>query len=174
MTEAWLRGPLEGVDRVLMPAAHALVQSREEITAAASGLNAAELWGRPGGAASIGFHLRHIAGSIDRLLSYARGQQLTDSQRAALAAEKSDEPSASAEMLIAQVSTAIDRGLVALRTADPATLHDPRGVGRAALPSTVYGLLCHIAEHTTRHAGQIVTTAIVVRGLEAVRAAGTR
>jgi hypothetical protein len=38
-------------------------------------------------------------------------------------------------------------------------------VGRARLPSTVFGLLFHVAEHTQRHAGQAITTAKIVRGL---------
>ena len=77
MTEAWLTGPAAGVDRVLMPAAHALLQSRAEIEQVASDLTPAELAVKPGGAASLSFHLRHIAGAIDRLLSYSRGQQLS-------------------------------------------------------------------------------------------------
>ncbi|HKO16114.1 MAG TPA: DinB family protein [Gemmatimonadaceae bacterium] len=163
---------MEGIDRVLMPAAHALVQAREDITAAAAGLTSEELWVHPGGAASLGFHLRHVAGSIDRLLAYARGQQLNDAQRAALAAESGDDPSATAEMLVAQACSAIDRALVALRSTDPATLHDARAIGRAGLPSSTFGVLCHIAEHTQRHTGQIITTSTVVRGLGAARVGG--
>ena len=85
--EAWLRGPLPDVDPYLMPAAHALVQSGEDLARAVEGLGAEQLWARPGGAASVGFHLRHIPGSIDRLLTYARGEALSDAQRAAAKAE---------------------------------------------------------------------------------------
>jgi len=80
--EVWLRGPLPGVSPLLMPAAHCLMQCREEIEAAASRLTAEQLWTRPGGAASAGFHLRHIVGSLDRLLTYARGAQLDPRDRA--------------------------------------------------------------------------------------------
>src|SRR5207244_7879592 len=73
--EAWLRGPIPGIDPLLMPAAHALVQASEDVARAASGLALAELWAKPGGAASIGFHLKHICGSLDRLLTYARGRR---------------------------------------------------------------------------------------------------
>ena len=75
-SEAWLRGPLEGVAPMLMPAAHALGQAGEDLEQAASDLTVEGLWVKPGSAASLGFHLGHIAGSIDRLLTYARGEQL--------------------------------------------------------------------------------------------------
>lgn len=169
MTEAWLTGPVAGVDRILMPAAHALLQARAEIELVAGDLTPAELAVKPGGAASLAFHLRHIAGAIDRLLSYSRGQQLTDEQRRYAAAEGSVDPNATGKDLVKVAVDGIDRALVAIRAADPATLFDPRPVGRQALPSTIYGLLGHIAEHTTRHTGQIVTTVKVVRGLGLAR-----
>lgn len=165
MTEAWLTGPVAGVDPVLMPAAHALMQARAEIEQVAIDLTPAELAVQPGGAASLSFHLRHIAGAIDRLLSYSRGQQLTDEQRSYAASEKTIDPKATGKELAKIAIDGIDRSLVAIRASDPATLHDVRTVGRQALPSTIYGLLGHIAEHTTRHTGQIVTTVKIVRGL---------
>ena len=164
MVEAWLRGPLEGFQPVVMPAAFALVQAREEIEAATAELTRAQLWASPGGAASVGYHLRHLAGSTDRLLAYANGEQLSPEQQAALAAEKApprDDETAAA--LVAAATDAIGRALAELRAIDPAQLHAPRTVGRARIPVTLYGLLCHVAEHTTRHAAQVVTTAKVVR-----------
>lgn len=159
--EAWLRGPLEGFHPILMPAAHALVQAREDIRAAIDATND-ELWRQPGGAASAGYHLQHLAGSLDRLLTYARGESLSDGQRAALAEEGT--VGASAPALVAEVSRAIDRALEQLRGTAPETVFDERPVGRARLPATVLGLLFHAAEHTTRHAGQLITTLKVVRG----------
>jgi uncharacterized damage-inducible protein DinB len=141
-----------------------LVQAREDTAQAVAGLSPAQLRARPGGAASVEFHLRHIAGSIDRLLTYARGQQLSPEQRERLTAEAS--PAAAdvtLESLLGQAHAAIERALVALRGADPATLHAARTVGRAALPTTVFGVLFHIAEHTQRHTGQVIATAKVVR-----------
>lgn len=161
--EVWLRGPVEGVPAPLQPAAHAILQAREELHRAVAGLDDALLWARPGGAAAVGFHLRHVAGVVDRLLAYAEGRALDDAQRAALAAE--GEPGATAAELLALVDAAVDRAVAAYRAADPATLHAPRAVGRAGLPSTVLGLLFHAAEHAQRHAGQAGTTATVVRGL---------
>ena len=175
-TEAWLSGPIPGVDPLLLPAAHALVQARTDILAAASTLGAVQLWARPGGAASVAFHLCHVDGSIDRLLTYARGDQLDDAQRAAMQAERDvgaftwnperlqGTPRSHAELLRG-VTTSIEAALTTLADTDAATLHTPRLVGRAGLPSTVFGLLFHVAEHTQRHTGQIVTTAKIVRGL---------
>jgi hypothetical protein len=175
-TEAWLSGPIVGIDPALLPAAHALVQARTDILAAASTLGAVQLWAKPGGAASVGFHLCHVQGSIGRLLTYARGEQLDDAQRSAVdeerrigaftwRAEKPQETPRSHAELLRGVTTSIEEALTALADIDPRTLHAPRLVGRAGLPSTVFGLLFHIAEHTQRHTGQIVTTAKVVRGL---------
>jgi uncharacterized damage-inducible protein DinB len=164
--EAWLRGPIAGIDPYLMPAAHALVQASEDLARAAGALTPAELWIQPGGAASIGFHLKHIAGSIDRLLTYARGESLSQEQRAALAAEGSpDTPPEEAAALIALAQGAIVGAIEVLRGTPHAALLEPRSVGRAALPTTVLGLLMHIGEHTQRHTGQVITTAKIVRGL---------
>jgi hypothetical protein len=171
--EVWLRGPLPGVPAELMPAAHGLLQAAEEIQRAAAELTLDELWATPGGAASVGFHLRHIPGSIDRLLSYARGEQLSEAQRAALAAEReAGSPPADAATLLRGAVGAIERAVDVLRRTPPDTLSAPRAVGRAALPSTVAGLLFHIADHTQRHAGQVVTTAKIVQGLGLGRVGG--
>lgn len=147
-----------------MPAAHALLQAREELPRAAAGLTPAQLWSRPGGAASVGFHLRHVAGSIDRLLAYAAGRQLTSDELAALRAEgePGDVPP-SADECVAIAQAGIDRALEAIRAAPRASLLAPREVGRGRLPSTVLGLLFHLAEHTQRHVGAVVATAKVVR-----------
>src|SRR5512147_789646 len=88
LPEVWLRGPVEGVHPALMPAAHALLQVVEDLERVAGGLSGAEIRATPNGAASIAFHLRHIAGSIDRLTTYARGEVLSHTQRATLLSEK--------------------------------------------------------------------------------------
>ena len=163
--EVWLRGPVAGVHPLLQPAAHALLQAGEECDRAAASLTAEELWATPGGAASAGFHLRHIAGVIDRLLTYTRGESLNERQRAALAAEaQPGDPPAEVAPLLADVHRAMARALEVLRSTPPESLGEPRTVGRAALPSTLHGQLYHIAEHAQRHAGQLVTTVKVVRG----------
>jgi uncharacterized damage-inducible protein DinB len=161
--EPWLSGPVEGVDAYLQPAAHALLQSREDLPRALEGVAGRQLWARPGGAASLGFHLRHIAGALDRLLTYARGEKLTDAQVAYARAEQGPGDDDDARPLIASAQAAIDSALAQLRATRKDTLLDARGVGRAGLPSTVLGLLYHAAEHTQRHTGQVIATAKVVR-----------
>ena len=164
--EAWLRGPVDGVPMGLQPAAHALLQGQEELHRAAADLAPALLWTRPGGVASVGFHVRHAAGVIDRLLTYARAEPLSDVQRAALSRES--EPGAppdEATTLLAALDAAVARAIDTYRATDPATFAEPRAVGRAGLPSNVLGLLFHLAEHVQRHAGQAGTTAAIVRGL---------
>lgn len=165
LPEPWLRGPIEGVPPLLQPVAHGLVQCREEVAATLADLTSEQIWASPAGAASIGFHVRHAAGSLDRLFTYARGEGLSPGQRAALAAETQPDlaPNAAAR-LTALFDEAVEVALAQLRATDPAGLLDARGVGRAQLPSTVLGLLFHAAEHTQRHAGQAVTTAKFVRG----------
>lgn len=164
--EAWLNGPLEAVLPQLMPAAHALVQAAEDIRKAAGGLTVAQVWTMPHGAPSVGFHLSHVAGSIDRLLTYARGETLDEAQFAALAAEGETCESVAAAELVAAAIEHIEEALEAIRSMPEETLFAARVVGRARLPTSVFGLLFHIAEHTQRHAGQIVTTAKIVCSLD--------
>lgn len=165
--EVWLRGPVEAVPALLQPVAHGLLQCREEFSSVVTGLTANRIWTTPSGAASIGFHVRHAAGSLDRLFTYARGEQLSSEQRAALAAEGAPDltPNVGASLLAA-FHDAVERALAQLRNTDESSLAEARSVGRAQLPTTVIGLLFHAAEHTQRHAGQAVTTARVVAGVQ--------
>jgi len=162
--EVWLRGAVPGFARELMPVAHSLLQIREEIDSVVTPLSHEEIWARPGGAASIGFHLKHLAGSLDRLLTYARGESLSEAQRVALdAEERAGSGVERPDILCRVVDEAIGKALDQLRATRVETLHEQRRVGRAGLPSTVLGLLFHAAEHAQRHAGQIVTTAKIIR-----------
>ena len=162
--EAWLRGPVEGILDELQPSAHAFIAAREHVVEAVAGLTPAQLWARPGGAASVGFHLMHLTGSTDRLLTYARGKMLDDRQKAAMEAEKHpSEPRPTAQDLVKLWEAAVERALRQLGETKAADLGIVRAVGRAQLPSTVRGLLFHAAEHAARHVGQIVTTAKIVR-----------
>ena len=161
MTEAWLTGPVAGVDPLLMPAAHAFVQVRQELPVLVDGLTVEQLWQRPGASASIGFHALHIAGATDRLLTYARGAALSDGQRAAARAETSLGGMDGAA-LVAMVERAVDAALSQIRATTRESLDEPREVGRQRLPSTVLGLIFHAAEHATRHVGQIATLRRIV------------
>jgi uncharacterized damage-inducible protein DinB len=170
LPEVWLRGPLEGVEPQVMPAAHVFLQVLEDLEPIAATLSPSQLWIEVGGAASVGFHLKHIAGSTDRLLTYARGENLTQVQKAALATEKeTGSPPATAQELIRQVRQAVESALNQIRKTQVSTLLSPREVGRAKLPTTVLGLLFHAAEHAQRHAGQITTTAKILHGLQLPR-----
>jgi uncharacterized damage-inducible protein DinB len=120
---------------------------------------------RPFGVAPVAFHLRHIARSLDRLLSYAEGAQLDATQKAALKTEL--EESATRDEVMAEFTAGLRSAAVRVRTISPEQYNDARGVGRAALPTTVGGLLVHCADHTQRHVGQAVTTAKVVGGMRA-------
>lgn len=160
--EAWLRGPVAGVPPLLQPVAHALVQARDEVRALAADLPADALWTRPGGAASAGFHLQHLTGVLGRLLTYARGEALSDAQLTALAAEGVPDAALTPAGLADAVDRQVEAALAQLRRTDAATLPDARPVGRERLPSTVIGLLVHAAEHMTRHVGQLLVTVRVV------------
>jgi uncharacterized damage-inducible protein DinB len=165
LPEVWLRGPLPAVPPLLQPVAHALLQAREELTEIMAGFPAAQLAERPLGLASVGFHLRHLAGVLDRTFTYARGEALSAAQLAYLAAEgKPPTHAAALAELVQAFSAQVDKALAQLASTDAASLPEWRGVGRAQLPSTVMGLLVHAAEHTTRHLGQLLVTARVVRG----------
>ena len=155
--EVWLRGPVAGVPPLLQPPAHSLLQCREEVEALLAGMPAERIW-RSRGAASIGFHVLHAIGSLDRLFTYARGAMLSDAQRQILAQESAPDMDLTADDLLAAFDAAVVRALDQLRETSEATLADQRLVGRAKLPSTVIGLLFHGAEHTQRHVGQAVST----------------
>jgi hypothetical protein len=164
LPDAWLRGPIEGVPPLLLPAAHAFVQASEDVARAAADLPSEALWARPGGAASPGFHLRHLVGSTGRLLTYARGEQLTDEQKAAHAREGdpgdgTDTVAALTRAAQASLAGAIDF----LRATDTSRLLESREVGKARLPTTMLGAIFHAAEHAQRHAGQFVTTVKLLR-----------
>ncbi|HLV11332.1 MAG TPA: DinB family protein [Trueperaceae bacterium] len=156
----WLRGPVEGVPAELQPVAHALIQTREEVAAFTAGFPDALLWEGVAGLAPVGFHLKHIAGVIDRLFGQAELTTVTDEMRAALAVERAHgEPvGATTASLVAAVDAAVDRAIDQLRRTDPSTLYDHRPVGSKRLPSTVAGMLFHAAEHAQRHCGQLLVT----------------
>jgi uncharacterized damage-inducible protein DinB len=140
------------------------MQAEEDIQHLAATVPASHVWTKPGGAASIGFHILHLGGALDRLFTYARGEALNDVQKAALRAESTAETSgATIEQVAAHTSTMIAQAMAQLRRTSPATLTEPRKVGRTA-SSTVIGLLFHAAEHSTRHAGQAISTARILGG----------
>ena len=156
MTEKWLTGPVSGVDPLLMPLAHAFLQVRDDVRVTLDGMSLGQVWDRVGDSATIGFHALHIAGATDRLLTYARGEQLSEAQVAA-ARQESRTDGLDVQTLVQRVEQAVDAALDQIRLTPASSLTTPREVGRLRLPSTVIGLLFHAAEHATRHAGQMVT-----------------
>ena len=160
--EPWLRGSVDGIMPQLQPAAHAFIAAGEEAETICNAITPEELWLRPTGAASISYHLRHLAGATDRLLTYARGENLSDAQIAAMKQEKQEAETTPSELLNG-VKNALNAALQQLRSTPPDQLYETREVGRAKLPSTVIGLLFHAAEHAQRHAGQIATTFRFIR-----------
>ena len=162
-TEWWQRGSIEGVPALLQPVAHILLQVRESVDELAENLTEPEWNARPAGVASAAFHVRHIAGVVDRLFTYARGEALSEEQFAAIRGEGEPLPLADVSRVLDALHARIDAAVAELRTIDVSTLGDFRAVGRARLPSTVIGCLVHGAEHAMRHVGQLSVTTRVVR-----------
>ncbi len=162
--EYWLRGPLPDMPPLLQPVAHALLQARAEVQAVLHNFPDHLLEARPAGVASVGFHLRHLAGVLGRMQTYVRHAPLSEAQFHFLAAEKDGPtPPETTAALLLQFHEAVEQMLATLRATSETTLPEFRPVGRQALPSTVMGLLVHAAEHTTRHTDQLLVTARVLR-----------
>jgi len=145
----------------LAPLLASFQQAREDLAACTEALTADQIWSAPPGFGTLGFHLRHIAGSTERLMAYLQGRELTPAQMEALRSEK--EPGADRDELLTAIDSTFRDAEAVVRAIDPGTLADPRWVGRKRLPTTVIGLLTHIAEHTQRHVGQAIVTARMAR-----------
>jgi uncharacterized damage-inducible protein DinB len=158
--EPWLRGTLTDVPAVQRAVLHALELAKEDLEKWCGNLSDTELNARPGNIAPVAFHIRHIARSIDRLLTYAEGKELSQAQMDALRSEL--EPGAGREELFAELADALEEGASRVRAFDASQLEESRAVGKKRLPTTLGGLLVHIAEHAQRHVGQAITTAKVV------------
>ena len=159
--EPWLRGPIDGVSPLTAPVLYAFQQAREDLAAHTEGLLPHQLWARPHGFGSVAFHVRHIAGSTRRLMTYLQGGELTAAQLDELRHEH--DTGADRAALLAELEFAFHTAEAVVRSIDPATLADPRTVGRMKLPTTVIGLLTHVAEHTQRHTGQAIAAAKLAR-----------
>lgn len=156
--EVWMRGPIPGVPPLLQPVAHALLQAREEVARYIDGMDDGRLWERPAGSASVGFHLQHIAGVIDRLFTYALEKPLAERQLEYLRAEGQAMPHINSADLLAAFGKQVDAAIAQLMATDETTLTDTRYLGRKRIPTTLLGLLFHAAEHTQRHVGQLLVT----------------
>jgi uncharacterized damage-inducible protein DinB len=165
-TEPWLRGTHTDVPAAGRAVLHALELALDDLTQWTAGLTDAEVHAQPLGLTPIAFHLRHIARSTDRILTYAEGEQLAAEQLAALQSEQSEEgkqePLAA---LLAEVEVAFTDAAERIRVLATANLDTPRFVGRKQLPTSIGGALIHVADHTQRHVGQVVTTAKVLKAM---------
>jgi uncharacterized damage-inducible protein DinB len=162
--EPWLRGAIPGVDPCVAPVFYTFQQAREDLAVYVDGLSTEQIWARPYGFGSVGFHIRHMAGSTERLVTYLDGRELSPAQIAAVSAE--EQPgNQSAEALLAEMERVFRSAEAVVRSIDPARLPERRWVGRKRLPTTVAGLLTHIAEHTQRHIGQAISAAKLAKAM---------
>jgi uncharacterized damage-inducible protein DinB len=167
LSEPWLRGTLTDVPAVQRAVLHALQAAEEDLVKWCGELTDEESQQRPAGVASVAFHLQHIPGSIDRLLTYAEGRELTAEQLQALKGEGAT--AIPVQQALQALSAALRACAERVRRLDPSAFEEPRFVGRRRMTTTVGGLLVHVADHTQRHVGQAITTA---RFLLAKRASG--
>jgi uncharacterized damage-inducible protein DinB len=158
--EPWLRGTLTDVRAVPRAVLHAIELAGEDVKKWCSTLSDAELNSQPHGLPSVAFQLRHIARSVDRLLTYAEGNALTAEQLEALRYES--QPNTASQSVLDELSTTLARGAERIRILAKSDLEQARSVGKKALPTTLGGLLVHVADHTQRHVGQAITTAKVL------------
>ncbi|MEO8126224.1 MAG: DinB family protein [Bryobacteraceae bacterium] len=159
--EPWLRGTLKDTNPLISPVLYSFQQAREDLAAFTAGLSGEQTWARPAGLAPVGFQIRHIAGSVDRLMTYAQGTALSEAQLDTLKREL--DPGEPLVTLLSTLDQTLREAETVIRQIDPVTYTEARTVGRKALPTTVIGLLIHIAEHTQRHVGQAIVTSKIVR-----------
>ena len=161
--EVWLRGSLPDIPFLLQPAAHALLQTLEELPTSLHDFPEERLWDSLAGKASVGFHLLHLTGVLDRLLTYAEGKQLNDAQLGYLQRESKPHPDLSSHSLVSRFEQKVLEALEMFKRTSESSLQQTRFVGRKKLPSTVLGLFFHAAEHSQRHLGQLLVTAAVLK-----------
>ncbi len=159
--EPWLRSTNTDTPAVGRAVLHALQLADEDLNKWCGNLSEAALNARPCGVAPVAFHIRHIARSIDRLLTYAEGRSLDENQLAQLRSEI--DPGATHTELFAELTEALRTSAARVQALSGTNLEEPRVVGKKLLPTTIGGLLVHIADHTQRHVGQAITTAKIVR-----------
>ena len=165
-TEPWLGGTFTEIHPVMRAVLHALELAKEDIEKWCGDISDGELNAKSAGIAPVAFHLRHIARSVDRLLTYAEGNNLSEEQLAALKTEL--DPGATRQELFSEFHLALEKAAARIRAFDPSQLAEVRKVGKMELPTTVGGLLVRVADHTQRHVGQAITTAKIINAQRAV------
>ena len=160
--EPWLRGPIEGVSPYVAPILYTFQQAREDLARFTEGLTTEQVWMKIGDLNPVGREIAHIAGSVDRLVTYLEGRQLSEQQLRDIQLEST--PGATTEELMERLEKSFRRAETVVRNLDTGALTAPREVGRKRLPTTVIGLIVHICEHTQRHVGQAIAAAKLARG----------
>ena len=158
LPEIWLTGPVPEVPALLQPVAHALLQVQRELKEILVDFPEQKLWEKPKGMASVGFHLQHLSGVLDRLFTYAKSEVLTETQLLFLKNEGMENAALTIEKLIQQFDLQVAKSISQLKNTQPETLTEVRFVGRKQIPSTHIGLLFHATEHSTRHLGELLVT----------------
>lgn len=161
--EIWLWGNIEGIPDLLQPVAHALLQAREDVQFYLQDFPQHLLWEKPAGRASVGFHLQHLTGVVDRMLTYSAGKGLSEKQFLELKKEGDPGTGENVAFLVAAFDQKVEEALEILKNTAVESLTEFRSVGRKKLPSSVIGLLFHAAEHSQRHVGQLLVTASCVK-----------
>ena len=163
LPEHWLRGPISEIPALLQPVAHALLQSLDEVQQYTAEFPIELIDTKPAGRASVAFHLKHLTGVLDRMLTYAKGEQLSTEQFDYLRHEEASAGNQSLDYFVKNFEVKVNETITYLKTVDTATLAHKRTVGRKQLPSTVIGLLFHAAEHSQRHVGQLLVTVSILK-----------
>lgn len=161
--EVWMRGPIAGLDPLLQPVAHAILQAREEVNLMMIDFPNELIWEKPSGVASVAFHLQHLSGVLDRLFTYANNQLLNEDQLELLALESDDTQYLTVKGLLTRFNNQVNKALTQLKNMDEKTLLEPRGIGRKQIPTNLLGLVFHAAEHTQRHVGQLFVTVRILK-----------
>jgi uncharacterized damage-inducible protein DinB len=161
LREPWLRGTLTDVASVQRAVLHALELAKEDLERWCGELTDEQLNARPADIAPIAFHIRHIGRATDRLLTYAEGNPLTPEQISAMKAELT--PDATRDQLFSELNESLDKAAARIRAFTVDALNQPRTVGRQQMPTTVAGLVVHVADHAQRHVGQAITTAKIIK-----------
>lgn len=156
-SEPWLRGVIPGLHPVTGHLLRSSEQIREDVTEALSPLSTEQIWAKPGGRTSAGFHAKHLAGSTQRLCNYLEGKQLSAAQLAEIPLEGAGSESA-AELLV-KVDAALARYEALIRELPAEEFGSVREIGRRRLETSAIGLAIHIAEHGQRHTGQLISAA---------------
>jgi len=161
LPEPWLRGTLTHVDPVQRAVLHALELAKEDVEKWCGDLSDDELNARPGDLSPVAFHLRHIARSTDRLLTYAENRSLSPEQITAMKQEL--DLGATREPLFDELNGGLQSATERILSIPPERMSEPRVVGRQQMPTTVAGLVVHVGDHAQRHVGQAITTAKIVK-----------